>query len=112
MQQSGSVACHRSAFGALALAAFLLVQVCDGVLTYLAVTTYGVQMEGNPLLVWLMVWLGRGPALAITKTAASGFGVALHLTSVHRIVAALTLFYLALAILPWLGILYSGCRGC
>nr|ALS91108.1 2a75: L-lysine [uncultured bacterium] len=112
MEQFGSTAGHRSTFGELALAAFLLVQLCDGVLTYAGVSAYGVHMEGNPLLAWLMVWMGRGPALAMTKAAASGFGIALHLTAVHRIVAALTLFYLALAILPWLGILYGGCAGC
>jgi hypothetical protein len=69
-------------------------------------------MEGNPLLAWLMTWMGRGLALAIAKTAASGFGIALHLTAVHRVVAALTVFYVALAILPWLGILCGGCQGC
>jgi hypothetical protein len=112
MAQYGSPAVHRSLFGEFVLAAFLLVQICDGVLTYVGVSAYGVHMEGNPLLAWLMLWMGRGPALAMTKAAASGFGIALHLTSVHRVVAALTLFYLALAILPWLGVLYVGCLGC
>ena len=112
MEQSGSAAGHRPLFGVCVLAAFLLVQVCDGLLTYVGVTAYGVHMEGNPLMAWLMLWMGRGPALAMTKAAASGFGVALHLTAVHRVVAALTLFYVALAILPWLGILFVGCPGC
>ena len=112
MAHPGSAACHRSLFGACILAAFLLVQVCDGVLTYVGVTAYGVHVEGNPLMAWLMISLGRGPALAIAKVTAGAFGVALHLTSVHRVVAALTLFYLTLAILPWLRILYVGCAGC
>ena len=46
------------------LAAFLLVQVCDGLLTYVGVRAYGLRLEGNPLLAWLMLWMGRGPALA------------------------------------------------
>jgi hypothetical protein len=112
MEHYGSAGGHRSIFGACMLAAFLLVQAGDGVLTYIGVGTYGLHMEGNPLMAWLMVWLGRGPALAITKVAAGGFGIALHVTAVHRIVAALTLFYVALAILPWLGILFAGCSGC
>jgi len=112
MAQPGCRGGHRSIFGEYVLAAFLLVQVCDGLLTYAGVSAYGVHVEGNPLLAWLMVSMGRGPALAMTKAAASGFGIALHLTSVHRVVAALTLFYVALAILPWLGILYAGCPGC
>ena len=125
MTNYGSTACHLDAvqhhertairpstFGNLVLVAFLAAQACDGILTYVGVGAYGIHMEGNPLLAWLMVCVGRGPALAIAKAAAGGFGIALHLTAVHRVVAALTLFYLALAILPWLGILYSGCGGC
>jgi len=111
-EQTVSPGGHRSIFGACVLAAFLVVQLCDGLLTYAGVSVYGVRMEGNPLMTWLMLSMGRGPALAVTKAAASGFGIALHLTAVHRVVAALTVFYLALAILPWLGILYGGCRGC
>ena len=125
MTNYGSAACHLDAFGApepaavrpttfgkLVLVAFLVAQACDGILTYVGVGTYGLHMEGNPLLAWLMAYMGRGPALAMAKAAAGGFGIALHLTSVHRVVAALTLFYVALAIIPWLGILFNGCPGC
>lgn len=125
MTNCGSMVCHMDAsearaghrlrpstFGNLVLVAFLAAQACDGILTYVGVGAYGLHMEANPLLAWLMVWMGRGPALAIAKAAAGGFGIALHLTAVHRVVLALTLFYVALAILPWLGILYSGCAGC
>ena len=41
---------RRSRFGDVALVAFLLAQACDGVLTYVGVSTYGVRIEGNPLL--------------------------------------------------------------
>ena len=113
MANSGSAATiRRSAFGEFVLVAFLLAQACDGILTYVGVGAYGLHMEGNPLLAWLMTWMGRGPALATAKAAAGGFGIALHLTAVHRVVAVLTLFYIAMAILPWLGILYAGCPGC
>jgi hypothetical protein len=111
MTNYGSAACH-STFGRFILVAFLVAQACDGILTYVGVGAYGIHMEANPLLAWLMASIGRGPALAMAKTAAGGFGIALHLTAVHRVVAVLTLFYVALAILPWLGVLYSGCPGC
>ena len=99
-------ATRRSRFGDAVLVAFLLAQACDGVLTYVGVSTYGLRMEGNPLLGWLMNSLGQGVALAAAKTTAGAFGIALHLTSVHRIVAVLTAFYVAAAVLPWIGILF------
>jgi uncharacterized membrane protein len=105
-------AIRRSVFGDLVLVAFLLAQAFDGVLTYVGVRTYGIHMEGNPLLVWLMASMGQGLALATAKAAAGIFGIALHLTAVHRVVAVLTLFYVAAAVLPWIGILYLGCWGC
>jgi uncharacterized membrane protein len=99
-------AIRRSLFGDIVLVAFLLAQAFDGVLTYVGVSTYGVRMEGNPLLGWLMTTVGQGVALTAAKTTAGAFGIALHLTSVHRVVALLTAFYVAAAVLPWIGILY------
>jgi uncharacterized membrane protein len=93
-------------FGDVVLVVFLLAQACDGVLTYVGVSTYGVRIEGNPLLGWLMSSLGQGLALATAKATAGAFGIALHLTSVHRIVALLTAFYVAAAVVPWIGILF------
>lgn len=86
--------------------AFLLAQAFDGVLTYVGVRQYGLAIEGNPLLGWLMAALGSGVALAAAKTAAVGFGIALHLSAVHRLVAVLAAFYLAVAVLPWVAILF------
>jgi uncharacterized membrane protein len=104
VRTSGDI--HRSLFGDVVLVAFLLAQAFDGVLTYVGVSTYGVRMEGNPLLGWLMATVGQGVALTAAKTTAGAFGIALHLTSVHRVVAILTAFYVAAAVLPWIGILY------
>ena len=97
---------QRSRFGDVALVAFLLAQACDGVLTYVGVSTYGVRMEGNPLLGWLMATVGQGFAVTAAKTAAGAFGIALHLTSVHRVVALLTALYVAAAVVPWIGVLF------
>ena len=93
-------------FGNLVVIAFLLVQACDGVLTYIGVTVYGTHMEGNPLLGWMMATMGQGAALATAKGVAGAFGIGLHLGSVHRVVAALAVLYIAVAIVPWIAILF------
>jgi hypothetical protein len=86
--------------------AFLIAQACDGVLTYVGVSLYGTRVEGNPLLGWLMGEMGHGAALATTKGLAGAMGIALHLAAVHRVVAGLAAFYLAVAVLPWIAILF------
>ena len=100
------VATNRSAFGDFAVVAFLLTQALDGALTYVGVSVYGLHMEGNPLIVWLMEALGEGPALAAAKLAAGMFGIALHLSAVHKAVAFLAAFYVVVAICPWMLILF------
>ena len=99
-------AIQRSRFGDTALLLFLLAQACDGVLTYVGVTAYGSHMEGNPLISWLMTAMGQGAALTTAKVTAGGFGIALHLFAVHKAVAALTAFYLVVAVVPWVTILF------
>jgi hypothetical protein len=90
----------------VALVVFLLAQAFDGVLTYIGVSTYGLGMEGNPLIAWLMAEMGQGPGLATAKLTAGAFGIALHLSAVHRAVALLAAFYFAVAITPWTVILF------
>lgn len=101
-----AAATRRSAFGDAAVVLFLLAQACDGVLTYVGVTVYGAHMEGNPLISWLMAHLGEGPALATAKLMAVAFGIALHLSAVHRTIALLTAFYMTVAVGPWIAILF------
>jgi hypothetical protein len=50
--------------------------------------------------------MGEGAGLATAKLAAGFFGIALHLSAVHRAVAVLAFFYVAVAVLPWLAILF------
>ena len=99
-------ATDESVFGDVALLVFLLAQACDGVLTYIGVRTFGLHIEGNPLIVWLMSALGHGPGLAAAKLAAGVFGIALHLSEVHKAVAALAAFYLVVAVGPWITLLF------
>ena len=48
---------------------------------------------------------GQGAALALAKLAAAGFGIVLHLASVHRAVAILTVLYISAAVVPWMAVL-------
>ena len=98
---------RRNLFGDIALLLFLLAQASDGVLTYVGVATYGVGIEGNPVIAWLMGTMGEGPALTMAKVTAGMFGIALHLSSVHKVVAVLALFYFAVAVFPWVAILFA-----
>ena len=97
---------RRYVFGDLALVVFLLAQALDGALTYVGVSTYGPAMEGNPLIAWLMAAMGEGPGLATAKVTAGAFGIALHLSAVHKAVALLAAFYMAVAVIPWVAILF------
>ncbi len=97
---------RRNLFGDVALLVFLVAQASDGVLTYIGVSSFGVHAEANPLISWLMASIGEGPALTTAKVAAGGFGIALHLSAVHKAVALLAAFYMAAAVLPWMAILF------
>ena len=94
-----------SFFGNLAVIAFLAVQACDGVLTYIGLATFGHHMEGNPVVAGLTLIFGVGPGLAGVKLMAGLFGIGLHLAGVHRLIAVLTAFYVALAVVPWTALL-------
>ena len=106
MQTLGTRQHRGRLFGDLAVIVFLLTQASDGVLTYIGVATYGLSIEGNPLIAWLMLEMGEGPGLAMAKVTAGGFGMLLHLSAVHKAVALLAAFYIVVAIVPWLAILF------
>ena len=93
-------------FGNIVIVLFLTCQVLDGALTYLGVLTFGRSIEANPVLAWLMGEVGEGTAVTSAKILAGTCGIALHLTAVHRIVAVLTLVYLAAAVIPWTSLLF------
>src|SRR3982750_4774979 len=83
----------RVMFGDVALLVFLIAQASDGVLTYVGVSTYGLHMEAHPRVGGRLTSRGEGAALAAAKGAAVAFGIALHLSAVHRAVAALAVLY-------------------
>jgi hypothetical protein len=90
-----------SAFGDLAVLVFVVVQCLDGVFTYLGLHIWGISIEANPLVSSAVSFAGVGPGLAAAKLVAVGLGVLLHVRRVHFVVAALSAFYIAVAILPW-----------
>jgi hypothetical protein len=96
----------RTTFGDVALLGFLVAQACDGVFTYVGMATIGPGVEGNPLISSLMVQLGGGAALVGAKLIAGSLGIVLHLSGVHRIVAALACLYFAAAVVPWVSLLF------
>ena len=92
---------HSTLFGDIAVVCFVIVQCLDGVLTYLGVHIWGPSIEANPLVSSAVALAGVGGGLAAAKLAAIGLGMALHLWRVHGVVAFLTAFYIAVAIVPW-----------
>jgi hypothetical protein len=90
-----------SRFGDIAVITFMVVQALDGILTYLGVHMWGPSVEANPLISSAVSIAGVGTGVAIAKLVAVGLGMILHLRRVHGVVALLTAFYLAVAIVPW-----------
>lgn len=97
---------RRSLFGDVALIFFLLTQCFDGVLTYVGVASFGLSAEANPIILALMTTFGEGTALAGAKIVAAALGICLHLREIHSVVALLTVFYVAAAIVPWTALLF------
>jgi hypothetical protein len=85
--------------------AFVVVQVLDGAMSYIGVHTFGTWIEANPLVAWYASTFGPAVAFTAVKLFAIGCGTMLYLMARHRTVAALTLFYLAFAVVPWAHVL-------
>src|SRR5215475_8778910 len=92
---------HDSRFGDIAVVTFMVVQALDGILTYLGVHIWGPAVEANPLISSAVSFAGVGTGVAMAKLFAVGLGMVLHLRRVHGVVALLTAFYLAVAIVQW-----------
>jgi hypothetical protein len=92
--------------GNLILLAFLVAQGLDGLFTYVGVAEHGIGIEGNPIIAALMTHLGHEVGLIAAKAVAAGLGICLHLQQVHGVVAALTGVYAAIAVAPWMVILF------
>ena len=70
-------------------------------LTYAAVSRFGPQAEGNPILVTWIVVAGAMPALFGAKLLACACGAVLYTAGVYRVLAGLSTLYFFAAVLPW-----------
>ena len=95
----------RSLFGTGALIAFVIAQLCDGLLTYIGVHTFGQSIEANPIVSWYIATLGAGAALLAAKSLAIACAVLLYRFAHYRTIGALTIFYYAVAVQPWVSLL-------
>jgi hypothetical protein len=91
----------RSRFGDFVILSFLITQCLDGAFTYLGISFWGPEAEGNPLISSAVSYAGLGVGLTGAKLFAVSLGIALHLCRVHNVVALLTVVYLICAIVPW-----------
>jgi hypothetical protein len=89
-------------YARLSLMVFLILQAADGLITYGAVSVFGVQAEGNPLLATWMAIAGPGAALFGAKLIACGCAAILYVCGARRGLAVLTVFYAVAVVLPWL----------
>ena len=88
----------------------IIVQILDGILTYIGVTRFGELAEGNPLVKYLIVNLGVVFGLLLPKSIAilSVLGLNSQVEKSTAIKGGLTatiIFYVLVAILPWVVIL-------
>lgn len=98
---------RRSLFGDAMLLAFLGAQFFDGAFTYIGVHAFGLEIEANPIVGWYIAALGVGSALIATKVLAVACAAVLHFFARHRLIGALTILYLAMAVRPWVHLLVS-----
>jgi hypothetical protein len=102
-----TVEAPRSLFGAAILIAFVIAQLCDGVLTYIGVHTFGLDIEANPIVGWYIGALGVGIALVAAKTLAIACALLLYRFALYRTIGALTVIYFTMAVHPWVSLLLS-----
>lgn len=91
----------RKLLGNIAVTCFILVQLADWLATYQGLLLFGTEIEGNPLLRFLMERYDIVLALTSAKVVATIAGSFLHLFNRHLEVAGLTLIYTCFALLPW-----------
>jgi uncharacterized protein DUF5658 len=97
-----------SLFGDFVVLGFVIAQCLDGVFTYLGMSLWGPNVEGNPLIRSAVTYVGPGLGLAGAKLFAVSLGIALHLFRVHNVVAILTGLYIVGALIPWAVVLTLG----
>jgi len=98
----------RPLFGTGTLIAFVVAQLCDGVLTYIGIHTFGQGIEANPIVSWYIAALGAGVALLAAKSVAIACALLLYRFARYRTLGVLTVMYFAMAVQPWISLLLAG----
>lgn len=96
----------RTWYGDVAFVLFALVQLLDGIFTYIGIVSFGPGIEANPLLAWYVAAYGAATALIGAKLMALGCGAVLYATAMHRTMSALVVVYGVGALGPWVRILW------
>lgn len=85
--------------------AFVVVQVLDGVMSYIGVRTFGLWIEANPIVGFYAETLGPALGFLGAKAFAVGCGTVLSLMARHGTLLALTAMYVVFAVGPWIHVL-------
>jgi hypothetical protein len=85
----------------------LVIQALDGLLTYIGVVKFGIEVERNPLVSMFMAQVGIETALIATKALAAFCSVTLYLAQAHLAIACLSVIVVYGAIAPWVIILFA-----
>ena len=93
---------RHSCFAKIVVVAYVIVQLLDGVYTYIGVSRLGISVELNPLVGWAMTILGVGFGLVVVKFVTTGFGALIYYHGYHNLLALITAFYMAVVILTWM----------
>lgn len=93
--------------GDVVFLAFVLVQVLDGVMSYVGVRTFGPWIEANPIVGWYAEALGPALGFLGAKVFAVGCGTVLSAMAQHGTLAVLTAMYVVFAVGPWIHVLAS-----
>ena len=84
---------------------FVLVQALDGVMTMFGIYTFGPGIEANPIIAFYAAAVSPEAAVSGAKLLAVACGAVLHLSGHHAIIAALSVFYALVALVPWAHVL-------
>ena len=96
----------RTRQGDVAFVLFALMQLLDGIFTYVGIVSFGPGIEANPLLAWYVAVYGATTALVGAKLMALGCGAILYVTAMHRTMGALVVVYVVGALGPWVRVLW------
>jgi hypothetical protein len=95
----------RELFRNSVLIIFLLTQYLDGVFTYYGVSTMGIGMEANPLMIYLIQMFGL-KGIVFAKLATMLLGIFIFIHKKHGMLVKLSIVYIVFAIIPWIIVIF------